>query len=270
MRCIIDDSESSIYSHTNRPDAVFLAGVLIPENEKNTLVKIIENTKERYGLKGRPVKYNNGDTVKKYYFNKIKKPELFQVLIENQKEIKEEIIKKSSGIPYYIVVSWSMCSDDAQEYVNEKHQNISNSFLDILNTSVQCLPKYSNEQFEVLLDRFPKEQQPILEDQFAFWKEEKEVVLQGISLSYQYGVTLENPVLQFTDIVTGTFKDLIKNCIKGELNRSLNYTHLIPKLVGYPNRIAGVGLIGPPQQESIIVDKIEELLEHPGLFPMLE
>lgn len=268
MRCIIDDSESSIYSQTRRPDVIFLAGITIPETEINTLVNIYENIKDKYGLKGKPIKYNN-DGIKDYYLQTIKKPELYEILKQNQKAIRNEIIQMSTGISYYIVVSWRMCSANSKKYNNQKQQNISNSFLDILNISLQFLPNFKNEQFEIILDRFPDKQQIILENELSNWKEERELELHNVCLSYQYGVTLQNPLLQITDIITGTFKDLIKDIILGKTRSSSSYNHLIPKLVGYPNKIAGAGLIGPPEQEEIIVNRIEESYQNAAMFSLL-
>lgn len=260
MACSIDDSDGFIYSQTRIPDANVLAGVIIPENEIKTLINIIAEIKNNYGLKGRPMKYNNRGSVKDYYAT-INKPELYQILTKNQKAIQEEIIKKSAGIPYYIVVSWRMCSGDTKKNTNEKGQNISNSFLDILNTSIQYLPEFKDAKFELILDRFPKgDLESILEDTYSIWKEPQ--LSKGLEKSFPsfgYGVTLENELLQFTDILAGMFKDLIQYSIKNKPIISSNYTYLIPKLAGYPNKVPGVGLIGPSQDQKKLVKTIRNL-----------
>lgn len=209
------------------------------------------------------MKYNNRGSVKDYY-STIKKPELYQILLKNQKPIQEEIIKKSAGIPYYIIISWRMCSGDPKKYAKEKNQNISTSFLDILNTSIQYLPKFKDEKFELILDRFQKgELESILENTYSIWKEPQ--LTKGLDKSFPsfgYGVTLENELLQFTDILAGLFKDLIQYSIKNNPIKYSNYTYLIPKLAGYPNKIPGVGLVGPLHDQKKIVKTIRSLYNH--------
>lgn len=254
MICSIDDTDASIYSHTRTPDANLLAGIIIPESEEVSLIQIIEGVKSKYGLKGRPIKYNNRGTIRDYYLKNIKRPDLYDALTFNQSALKSEIIKMASGINFHVVISWNLCSCVPENYAKEKSQNITSSFLDILNASIKYLPRYKNEKFEIILDRFHPKQQPIIEDTLANWKEPQlETGLKEAFFSFHSGVTLQNELLQLTDLIAGTFKDLIQDCLKDKPFRSSNYVHLTPKLAGFPNKIAGTGLIGPPQFQDKIV-----------------
>lgn len=255
MTCYIDDTDAFVYSKTETPDANMLIGLIIPENEKIPLIRIMESIKTKYNFKGKPIKYTNRGVIEKYYHETIRRPDLHKSLLLNQNHIKEEIIKKTSGVPFYIVISWQICPGKTT-YKNERNGNLGTNFLEVLNTSIQYLPKYKHESFEIVLDRFPKgNQESILENTYANWKEsELKRRLKETSTQYHYGVTCQNELLQLTDIIAGTFRTLIQCSINDKQIRSYNYAHLVPKLAGYPDNIKGTGLNGPPEYQDKIVE----------------
>ena len=259
MTCYIDDTDAFVYSKTETPDANMLVGLIIPENEKIPLIQILEGIKSKYNFKGKPIKYTNRGAVEKYYHETIRRPDLHKSLLFHQNQIKEEIIKKTSGIPFYIVISWQICPGKTT-YKNERNGNLGTNFLEILNMSMEYLPKYKDESFEIVLDRFQKgNQESILESTYANWKEsELKRRLKKTPSLYHYGVTCQNELLQLTDIIAGTFRTLIQCSINDKPIRSFNYTHLVPKLAGYPDNIKGAGLHGPSQYHDKIINVMME------------
>ncbi|WP_017730097.1 hypothetical protein [Nafulsella turpanensis] len=278
MTCTIDDADAHLFTKERQPDANILVGLIIPDSEKQSIIKVIQAIKGKYNLKGRPIKYKNGDTVERFFLDNIKRPDLYENLKTNQYTIRKEIIKEISGFPFQVVISWDICSGETN-FTNQRNRNLGSSFLDILNTAAQCLPKHKNESFEIVLDRFPKGRgglESILESTFATWKEtELTRSLKETCTLFNYGVTLQNELLQLTDIIAGTFRDLIQDSIKNKSPRSSDHLHLLPKLVGYPNRIEDKGIFGPPQFWHIINKAItselhRDLIQPQPLPPLFE
>lgn len=252
MNFIIDDSYFSTNKSVNTDNATIIACVQLPAASSELIINIFEDVMTAYGLRNQPLKHCLDGGLHGEY--KLRNQDAkYHILRKKHSVIINELLKKTSSIDYQLLASWNYVSlDNNVKIGKQKLQNTSDCFINVITEA-----SHSSWPRSILSDRFEENQQSIINKRFSLWTEE---ALEKTPLTplpeYYTGCSFHSRLLQFADIVVGIMRNMIQGSVKGDPIFAPHCAHIIPKLVGYPNKISEKGLLSPPEYQEVILSAI--------------
>lgn len=241
MNLYIDDSYFPTSTSCTRQNASVLAGILFSKDTGKTISLIMDDTKCSYGIKGLPIKYTSEKRLRDSYKN-LNRLQDYQTFERKRHLIIKEIVKRTVGLPYHILFKWDVIDSKAlteKQFNQVKWENTANCITSLLDFSLEYFSNKLEDDWNLVLDHFEKNQQKQITNQVAQWKERRRLKNLPIPFnSLHYGVTCQDNLLQFNDIIVGILRDLIQSSIKGKEITSPNCAQILPKVLGYQCELA--------------------------------
>lgn len=267
MHLIIDDSYFPTNKSINIDNAIVIACVLIQADCRELFINIFEDVMRANGLPDLPIKHCLDDRVRREYKLRKQEAKYHNILRKKHSVIIDELLKKTSSLDYQLLVNWNYIPLDSHKVKigEQKLQSTSESFINTISEANQHYKVRS-----ILSDRFDYHLQPIIDKRVSLWTAES---LEKAPLihppDYYTGCSFHIRLLQFADIVTGIMRNLIQSSVKGDPIFAPHCAHIIPKLMGYPNKISEKGLFGPPEYQESILEAMKTTLDFTRHLPKL-
>lgn len=275
MIIILDDSYFPTSKQSNVDNASVIACVLLNEENKTLIVNIIEEVMQQFGLSGDlPLKYCIDERIEKE-FRKRNRLKEYSILKKKHPIIIDEVIKRTASVPFHLMLAWNFVPIrlKKEKIGQERIRNTSECVITLIKHASNHLAQTCNgNEVSVFSDRFEKKQQNLIDQAITTLIEENRQQTPSNSIPQIYfGNSHHNRLLQFADLVVGILRKMIQDCIKERSILSPRCAQLIPKLIGYPNKIEGLGIIGPYKYQSIIKEAMENTVNStPHLPPLME
>ena len=247
-----DDSYIKRGKDDRFPKIQALGGLLITVENEKILTEIIKKIKRNYTHENLPVKWNFKDDGVKDAFKEFGRIKDWETMKSESNKWRFDIFQESVSVEYKLMISCIEHYSDDRNVVKEKKEEISVFLFENLLMRLAREAMSDKNDYYVVLD-WPSESNPKPYNRAYYNYFNNKIEKVGVSLSevgfYQsvlYTKCTHSPMLQFSDMIVGAFKDSFERFLQ---NRSDCFADEIVKTAlpkfrkKWDNTLLGYGIV---------------------------
>jgi len=276
IRWYADNSELKGIWDSALPDILIYGGICADNDAQNCLCEIIKDVKFGYNKDADfPLKWNFRD-LKDYYQN-IGKLDLYERLLKSSKIWRKKLFRKMASIDFIIIMSIIHGYGKDREIQLRTRQNLTRY---VFSNALMRLGNYIKEigpaKTELVLDWPPEGEKTLFDSEYRcayfrglasnnqeyFCGPLEEI---GFSDSIFYSSTNECALLQISDLIVGSVKDLVDYSL-GRIRGTYGHNRVLEikdRFRGAPKQVIGRGISIAPTRNGLS-DKLRSTIE--GLY----
>jgi len=222
----LDDSYIQSSKTDPIPLIIGIGGIIIDQKEEERIVNIMKKEKAKYTHFNLPLKWNFKDKEIKSNYLEFGREKEYNLLLENSRKIRLNILKKCNEIDYKILFSCIQNYSAKKDVVKEKKFDLIQMLFDNLLMRCGNEANQFKDSYQVIMD-WPADSNPKPLNRSYYYMFNSSKTISGVNnycgklseLGFNHSLYFtkctHSPLLQFVDIIIGALKDCIEMHLKG-------------------------------------------------------